>query len=122
VANILVIDDEPLVALVIRRTLEDAHQVTVQSSARAALALIEQGSRFDAILTDLHMPEGDGVWLRAQLERIDRTLSGRMLFLTGGAAQGHEREFLGRPGVHWLAKPFRAAELLARVEKILSGP
>ena len=120
-ARILVIDDEPLVALVIRRALEDAHQVTVQASAPAALALIREGDRFDAILTDLHMPDGDGLWLREQLEGIDPSLPSRMLFLTGGAAHEKEREFLGRPGVRWLAKPFRAAELIGRVEELLSG-
>jgi CheY-like chemotaxis protein len=82
VRRILVIDDEPLVALMIRRTLEPDHEVTVLHSGRAALLLFEQGARFDAIVTDLQMPDGDGAWLHGELARLDaaqarRTASSR---------------------------------------------
>ena len=120
-ARLLVIDDEPLVGMVIRRALEDAHHVTVEESARAALRLIEGGAKFDAILTDLHMPDGDGLWLREEIGRLDPVLQRRMLFLTGGATQAEEDELRNTPGIRWLAKPFRSAELLAQVEQLLSS-
>jgi two-component system NtrC family sensor kinase len=121
VARILIIDDEPLVALMIRRTLEDAHAVTVASSARGALALFQQGERFDAIVSDLNMPDGGGIWLRGELERLDPALSRRMLFLTGGSMSAGSDAFLRQPGVRWMQKPFRSAELMGRLAELLSG-
>ena len=122
VARILVIDDEAMVGLMIQRMLSPAHQVTAQLSARSALALVKNGERYDVIITDLHMPDGDGIWLRAELARVDPGAPRRMLFLTGGAGSAEAQEFLDQPGVRWLEKPFRSADLLARIEDvILSG-
>jgi len=116
VRHILVVDDEPLVALVIRRTLEPAYQVSVQHSGRAALALIERGERYDAIVTDLRMPDGDGGWMHGEIARIDPAQARRMVFLSGAPD-----EFLAQPGVRWLGKPFRAAELIAQIEAAFEG-
>jgi CheY-like chemotaxis protein len=121
VARILIVDDEPLVALMIQRTLDEAHAVTVQGSARAALQLLAQGERYDAVVTDLHMPDGDGIWLRGELSRLAPALARRMLFLTGGAMTQGAGSFLNQPGVRWLQKPFRAAELLRCIEELLAG-
>jgi len=121
VARILVIDDEPMVGLMINRMLSPAHEVAVQRSAQGALELMRSGERYDVIVTDLHMPDGDGIWLRAQLAGIDPGAPRRMLFLTGGAGSAEAREFLEQPGVRWLEKPFRSAELLAGIEAIVSG-
>src|SRR5262249_46571578 len=119
VARILVIDDEPMVGLMIRRMLSPPHEVFAQSSGRSALALIQGGERYDVIVTDLHMADGDGIWLRAELAKIDPSAPRRMLFLTGGAGSADAREFLDQPGVRWIEKPFRGAELLAGIEQIL---
>jgi CheY-like chemotaxis protein len=116
VRHILVIDDEPLVALMIQRTLEPTYQVSVQHSGRAALALVEGGERYDAIVTDLRMPDGDGSWVHGEIARIDPAQARRMVFLSGAPD-----EFLARPGVRWLGKPFRAAELIAQIEAALTS-
>ena len=109
--RVLVVDDEPLVALMIRRTLEPAFVVAVASSGREALALLERGDRYDAIVSDLKMPDGDGIWLHGEIERLDPGQARRMVFLSGAPD-----EFLDRPSVRWLAKPFRGAQLLAQIE------
>ena len=71
------------------------------------------------ILTDLHMPDRDGIWLRGELARVDPSAPRRMLFLTGGAGSAEAQEFLDQPGVRWLEKPFRSVDLLARIEEVL---
>ncbi len=120
-ARILVVDDEPLIGLMIQRMLSPAHQVTVQRSAQGALDLFRKGERFEVVLADLHMPEYDGMWLRRELAAIDGRTLRRMLFLTGGAGSAEAQEFLEQPGVRWLEKPFRSAALLAAIEDILRG-
>ena len=119
VPRILVIDDERLVALMIRRTLEDGHEVTVEHSAAAATGRLDRGERYDVIVADLHLADGDAMSFRAQLGRIDPALPRRLLVLTGGAANAAERQFLEDPAVRWLQKPFRGQELRARVDEVL---
>lgn len=114
--HILVIDDEPLVAQMIQRTLEPAYKVSIQHSGRSALALLEGGERYDAIVTDLRMPDGDGSWVHGEIARIDAAQARRMVFLSGAPD-----DFLARPGVRWLAKPFRTADLLAVIEAALGA-
>jgi CheY-like chemotaxis protein len=121
VAAILIVDDEPRVAQMVARTLEDRHTTATQTSAGGALELLEGGARFDAVITDLAMPEHDGIWLAQQLAERHPQLAGRVLFLTGGALTDAARDFLGRPGVRSLAKPFRLAELQARLDEVLGG-
>jgi DNA-binding response OmpR family regulator len=118
VARILVVDDEKLVALMIRRALEDGHEVVVEHSAAAARALLATG-RFDAVIADLHLPDGSAASIRDELKRLHPALASRLLVLTGGATTAKESDFLREPGVRWLHKPFRAAELLARLEELL---
>lgn len=121
VARILVIDDEKMVALMIRRALEADHQIEVEHSALAAVDRFARGERYDAVIADLHLADGDAIWIRAELARIDPALPSRMLVLTGGASTGEGRAFLQQPGVRWLQKPFRAQELLGRLEEVLRG-
>jgi CheY-like chemotaxis protein len=119
VAAILIVEDEPLVAQMIRRTLEDRHTVAVEGSAQSAVALYDSGRRFDLVITDLAMPDRDGIWLSNELVRRDPALARRMIFLTGGATTSSARLFLQGPGVEWLQKPFQSAELHQRIERLL---
>lgn len=119
VARVLVIDDEQMVALMIRRTLEDDHEVAVEHSAQAAADRLARGDRFDVIVADLHLADGDAMWIRGQLARIDPALPGRMLVLTGGAGSAADKAFLEEPGLRWLQKPFRAHELRGQVDEVL---
>jgi CheY-like chemotaxis protein len=122
VSRILVIDDEPLVALMVQRALEGAHEVTVEHSARASVGRFMRGERYDVVVADLHLPDGDAIWVRDELARIDARLPARLLVLTGGASTPAGKAFLGEPGVRWLQKPFRSAELLAHVAQALAIP
>jgi len=116
--RVLVIDDEPLVAQMVRRTLEDACEVVVRHSAEEALELLDAGEVFDAVLTDLMMPGLDGIELHAELRRRHPEVLARLLFLSGGATNARARTFLSMPGIRWLDKPFRAEELTRRVREI----
>jgi len=120
VPRILVVDDEPLVALMIQRALQGTHEVGVEHSARSGVDRFVRGERWDVILADLHLCDGDAIWIRDQLARLDPGLPSRILVLTGGASTPAASRFLAEPGVRWMQKPFRTAELLARVDEVLA--
>jgi FixJ family two-component response regulator len=52
------------------------------------------------------MPGLTGMELFGEVERLDPVLASRMVFLTGGAFTPATREFLARPGVEYISKPF----------------
>ena len=103
--QILVVDDEALVARSLRRALRD-HQVTIASSGQEALDLLATGASFDVVLCDLMMPEltGMDVYERVVAERPE--LAARFVFMTGGAFTGRARDFLDRVDNERLDKPF----------------
>jgi signal transduction histidine kinase/CheY-like chemotaxis protein len=119
--RILDVDDEPLVGTVIQRTLQGQHDVTVVSSARAALERLDAGERFDLVLTDLLMPEMSGMDLHRELVRRDPDLARRTVFLTGGAFTPAAREFLERESVECVEKPFELAPFRALLARKLGG-
>ncbi len=105
-ARLLVVDDEPLVGSVLQRTLADQHEVVVCGGVREALDRLARGETFDLVFSDLLMPELTGMDLHAELSRSHPDLAGRMVFLTGGACTDAARDFLARPGMEFVEKPF----------------
>jgi signal transduction histidine kinase len=115
--RVLVVDDDALVAAAVRRALASDHDVTVVSSGRAALGLLQAGQTFDAMVSDLLMPELTGMELHAEVTRLEPDLAARTLFMTGGAFTGPARDFAERMGERVLAKPFDVDALRAAVAR-----
>jgi nitrogen-specific signal transduction histidine kinase len=115
-ARILVIDDEPLVGKVLRRTLPE-HDITAVESGAAALARLSAGERYDLVLCDLLMPGMSGMDVYRELARQHPSLAGRVVFLTGGAFTASAREFLERERVECVEKPFEVAALRAVIAR-----
>jgi signal transduction histidine kinase len=120
-ARILVVDDEPLVGNVLERTLQHDHDVVVVQSARAALERLSAGERFDAILSDLLMPEMSGMDLHRAIVERHPALATRMIFLTGGAFTPAARAFLENEPVVCIEKPFELETLRAALSRVLAA-
>lgn len=87
VARILIADDDPLLRLLLKRRLEGAgHEVASAENGREALRLIEEQPAFDLVITDILMPELDGLELIRELRR--RTCPPRIIALS--AQEGRE--------------------------------
>lgn len=122
-ATILVVEDEAQLREVLRMTLERAsYRVIVAESGNAGIRHYRE-SRPDLILTDILLPEMDGLEVLRAVRLIDS--KARIIAMSGGgqAADMKFREFTKEFGaVESLAKPFRAAQLLTAVERVLSAP
>ncbi len=119
--RVLIIDDEPQVASAIRRILARRHDVTVHTRAPAALEQIASGTRYDAILCDLMMPELSGQDFLAALERLAPDQAQRVIIITGGAFTPRTREFLATTRLPVLEKPFDGGELEALLGRVLAA-
>jgi signal transduction histidine kinase len=111
-ARVLVVDDEVAIGRALERSLGRYHDVVILTSGKEALARIASGERFDAILSDLMMPEVTGMEIHEELSRIALDQAKRMIFLTGGAFTERAREFLDRVPNRRIEKPFEIGNIL----------
>jgi signal transduction histidine kinase/CheY-like chemotaxis protein len=109
--RLLVIDDEPLMVATLYRTLSARFDVVPHTSPRNALALLEAGERFDAILCDLSMPELSGADFHAEVARLAPGLERTIIFLTGNDESPEATRLLSRVPNTCVRKPFDPAEL-----------
>ena len=118
-SRILVVDDEVEIADLLRDVLESAgYEVVTAESGAVALELLAE-ARFDAIVSDVRMPDLDGAALwRAVCERQPH-LARRTLFVTGDTLSLQARQVLEESGCASLDKPFAKADLLAAVRVLL---
>ena len=120
--HILVIDDEPLVAEMLCRTLRRDHEITVDSNGKDALDRIVGGARFDAIVTDVMMPNMTGIELLEELLLVAPDQARRLIFLSGGVFSPQMRVRLEAVGAPQLAKPVDTAELRSCITKVATMP
>jgi len=112
-ARILVIDDEAMIGVAIRRLLARDHDVTAVTRAMEAVERIRSGERYDVIVCDLMMPQMTGMELHAELTGLGQ--ADKIIFLTGGAFTPAARHFLDRVPNQWIEKPFDAQLLRALI-------
>ncbi|MAQ14712.1 MAG: hypothetical protein CMN30_07935 [Sandaracinus sp.] len=107
-ANIVVIDDDPLVGRSIVRILRD-WKAKHETDPRAVLQRIRGGEHFDVILCDLMMPTMSGREFCEALEAHDPTMLERVILVTGGAISIESEQFLARTSVEVIHKPLMPA-------------
>ncbi len=114
--HILVVDDDPDLRISLRRPLTaEGYVVTeVGSSADGAAAAASGGGRrFDVIILDLALPDGDGRELCLGLRR--QGIRVPIILLTGLDDETEVVRGLNSGANDYITKPFRVSELLARV-------
>lgn len=108
--DILVIDDEPLLARSLRRGLAP-HRVIAETSGRSALTRLAAGERFDLVVCDVMMPEMSGPEVFEEMCRVAPEQAERVIFLTGGAFTASARDFLAASHQPVLEKPADADDI-----------
>jgi CheY-like chemotaxis protein len=122
-ASILIIDDDAAVSRTLSLILTRAgYQVSTVTSGRKGLEMLSEG-RFDLVLTDIIMPELDGI---EAIRRIRTDHPGlRIIAMSGGGQIDkadflHMAEALGADRV--LEKPVRSERLLELVGSVMANP
>ncbi len=115
---ILVVDDEETIREIVSSMLSGAHFQTRQAaSGIEALALMESGEEFDLVLSDLMMPEMDGI---ALLEKAkERYPDMPIVMVTAVHDIQVALQALRNGAYDYLLKPFEREQLLATVKRAL---
>jgi two-component system copper resistance phosphate regulon response regulator CusR len=115
--NILIVEDEPDMAGLLTRGLEEEScQVSIARDGRAALELSAMQA-FDVILLDVMLPQMDGLEVARQLRRREEETP--VLMLTARDALGDIVKGLDAGADDYLTKPFSFVELLARMRALV---
>ncbi len=118
--RVLVVDDEPELADLMRAMLEGAGlEVATAESGAVALELLRE-ARFDAVVSDLRMPDMDGPTLWRAVCAQEPALGQRMLFVSGDTLSDTAQQWLQAQRLPSLDKPFTNEELLAAVRLLLA--
>ncbi len=108
-ANILVVDDEQIVLNLVEDTLTDeGYSVTTTPSPREAIELVKQQA-FDFILTDIRMPEMNGIELVKEIHQIIPTIG--VIFMTGYANLDTAKQAIKEGAYDYIMKPFELSEI-----------
>ena len=113
--RILLAEDDEAMRTYLARALERVgYRVTAVENGVAALPLLGE-EPFDLLLTDIVMPEMDGIELAQKAAEIAPDI--RVMFITGFAAVALK---VGRksPDARVLSKPFHLKDLVAEVERM----
>lgn len=122
-SRILIVEDTPLM----RESLVDVltatgHEVTTADNGLEAVEMIADGAAFDAIITDIIMPEMDGIQAIMEIQTLQP--NARIIAISGGSARMQKAQGLETArrlgAVAVLEKPFEVDTLLSAVDAALA--
>ncbi len=118
--EILVCDDDPLVAAIIKSTLE-AYGMNCRTAGNGTLAVaMASDRRTDAIILEVDMPVLNGIQVLDELRSSESTRNLKVMLLTAR----YEAEDIVRGVEHgaddYMAKPFDPAALVERIQTMLA--
>jgi PAS domain S-box-containing protein len=120
--RILVVDDEPGVRELLGKVMtEMGHSVDVISDAGSAMKIIDAGTIYDVILSDIRMPGMNGVDLCSLIIRKIPEMKNRIIVITGDVMGADIKAFLNTNKLAYLAKPFDIKVLKKQVQAIVNA-
>ncbi len=122
-ARILVIDDDVEICTLTKKFLVlDGHEVDTAEDGAVGLKLTGR-NQYDLVITDVVMPEQDGIGVVAELKRLQPHI--RIIVMTGGGAKFSISELLNitkfMKADRGLAKPLDFEMLLETVRELLAS-
>jgi len=118
-ARILLAEDDDSMRAFLAKALENAgHEVVTYGEGLQAHERLKSDV-FDILLTDIVMPEMDGIELARRAAELDPTL--KIMFITGFAAVALNPEAHAPHDAKVLSKPFHLRELVAEVERLMAA-
>ena len=112
--RVLIVDDEVAIGRALRRLLDERCEVVCANTGLQAIDLLESSAPFSLILSDLIMPDMDGLAFYQQLTARWPDMANHLVFMTGGTYAPQTEAFLAKQTV--LHKPFTATQLFAIIQ------
>lgn len=119
-ARIIAVDDSASMRQMVSFTLKGAgHDVVEASDGVEALKLANQTSGVDLVISDINMPNMDGISLIKELRNLAPYKFTPILMLTTESSTDKKMEGKAAGATGWIVKPFNPDQLLATIGKVL---
>lgn len=119
-ARLLIVDDDPLLVQVLEQGLHKEYEIVTTTDSREALRHILDQPSFDIILCDMMMPEMTGSMLYLKTQEARPGIEKRFIIMTGGASSRECQEFMNRPEIRRIDKPFTVRNIQELLKAHLS--
>lgn len=121
-ANILVVDDEPDLAILMRQRFrqkirEQAYSFDFAANGSEALEKIISGKQYQLMLTDINMPEMDGLMLLSKVREVNRHL--KTIVVSAYSDLQNIRTAMNQGAFDFITKPIDFTDLEATINKTL---
>ncbi len=118
--KILVVDDKTSISKLIVQFLNKTFEVETKEDGLQALAWLQDGNIPDMILTDLQMPNLDGMGLITHVKSSGYFRDIPIIVLSSKDSSNDRISCLKAGAEDYIVKPFNPEELLIRIERILN--
>ncbi len=118
--TILIVDDSAPLRLVLSELLQQAGFTVLQAeNAQRALQLLD-GRKIHLIISDLYMPDQDGLSLVQQLRQLTAYRFTPVMMLSTEQAEDFKDQAYGLGAKAWVSKPFSPAQMLNAVARLIA--
>ena len=118
--RLLLVDDEVTLRMVISEALSDAgYTVDVAKNGKEALQVLAKKGH-DLIISDINMPEMNGIDLYHEVGNNYPELKTKTLFLVGSPTD-EILSFIKKNHCRYLTKPFKTSDLVEQIKNILDN-
>ncbi len=117
--RILAVDDSASMRQMVTFTLKTAGFDVVDAEDGVKALAIAKNSKFDVVVTDVNMPNMDGITLCSELRKLPNFKFTPILMLTTESSADKKQAGRAAGATGWIVKPFNPEQLLATVKKVI---
>lgn len=118
--TILIVDDSASLRQVVNMTLKSAGYSVIEAcDGKDALNKLT-GQRIHLVITDVNMPNMDGITLVRELKKQANYKFTPVIMLTTEAQEAKKQEGQQAGAKAWVVKPFQPAQMLSAVSKLIA--
>ena len=116
---ILAVDDSPSMRQMVGQTLRAAGYEVIEAADGVQAFELAKDKVVDVVITDVNMPNMDGITLVAQLRTLPNYRLVPLLLLTTESSPERKAQGKQAGATGWMVKPFNPAQLLATLARVL---
>jgi two-component system, chemotaxis family, chemotaxis protein CheY len=118
-AKILAVDDSASMRQMVSFTLKGAGHDVIEACDGIEALGIAKGKSVDLVISDVNMPNMDGIALIAELRKLPSYRFTPILMLTTESSMDKKMQGKSAGATGWIVKPFNPDQLLATIKKVL---
>lgn len=117
--KILIVEDDPFINMIIKKILSTDYDIEISTSVLTAFSYLQNGNMPDLIISDLNMPDLNGIDFLMQLQSSSFFKFLPVIILSGENNTETRIKCLDNGADGYIVKPFNPMELLARIRALL---